>query len=151
MLSKGVFVAICISRHIIEAMIGGVVARILIIVRVLPDLLLLAFCACKSRDTEIVGFHADSLSAVLGGGAETLYTSAPNVRIRLEPSGSQVAARQVSELGMRADIVALSAEVLIEKIMIPSYATRSAVFAGSTDTRHRHRTWSVSGREGQPQ
>ena len=85
--------------------------------------------ACKSRTTEIVIFHASSLSAVLGEAAEVFQKENPKFRIRIEPSGSQVAVRKVSELGMRADIVAVADAALIEKMMIPAHATWNAVFA----------------------
>ena len=85
--------------------------------------------ACKSRTTEVVIFHASSLSAVLGEAAEVFQKENPKFRIRIEPSGSQVAVRKVSELGMRADIVAVADAALIEKMMIPAHATWNAVFA----------------------
>jgi molybdate/tungstate transport system substrate-binding protein len=69
------------------------------------------------------------LSAVLGEAAEAFQKANPQVRIRLEPSGSQVATRKVSELGMRADIVAVADAALIDKMMIPAHATWNAVFA----------------------
>jgi len=90
---------------------------------------LCSFSACKSRTTEVVVFHASSLSAVLGEAAEAFAKANPQVRVRLEPSGSQVATRKVSELGMRADIVAVADAALIDKMMIPSHATWNAVFA----------------------
>jgi len=92
-------------------------------------LALLGLCACRSHTTEVVVFHASSLSAVLGEAAEAFQKSNPQVRIRLEPSGSQVATRKVSELGMRADIVAVADAALIDKMMIPAHANWNAVFA----------------------
>jgi molybdate/tungstate transport system substrate-binding protein len=65
----------------------------------------------------------------LGDAAEAFQKVNPQLRIRLEPSGSQVAARKVSELGMRADIVAVADAALIDKMMIPAHATWNAVFA----------------------
>ena len=79
--------------------------------------------------TEVVVFHASSLSAVLGDAAEAFQKANPSIRVRLEPSGSQVAVRKVTELGMRADIVAVADAVLIDKMMIPSHAAWNAVFA----------------------
>jgi molybdate/tungstate transport system substrate-binding protein len=84
---------------------------------------------CKSRTTEIIVFHASSLSAVLGDAVEVFEKANAQFRVRLEPSGSQVAARKVSELGMRADIVAVADAALIDKMMIPAHATWNAVFA----------------------
>jgi len=92
-------------------------------------LLCLSPCACRSHTTEVVVFHASSLSAVLGDAAEAFAKVNPRLRIRLEPSGSQVAARKVSELGMRADIVAVADASLIDKMLIPSHATWNALFA----------------------
>jgi molybdate/tungstate transport system substrate-binding protein len=91
--------------------------------------LVCVFLACKSRTTEVVVFHASSLSAVLGEASEAFRKTNPQIRIRLEPSGSQVATRKVSELGMRADIVAVADAALIDKMMIPAHASWNAVFA----------------------
>ena len=66
---------------------------------------------------------------MLGDAAEAFQKQDPQVRIRLEPSGSQVAARKVTELGMRADIVAVADAALIDKMMIPSHASWNIVFA----------------------
>jgi molybdate/tungstate transport system substrate-binding protein len=91
--------------------------------------LLLPFGACKGRVTDIVVFHADSLSTALGDAAEAFRRDNPSIRVRLEPSASQVAVRKVAELGMHADIVAVDDAAMIEKMLIPSHATWSAVFA----------------------
>jgi molybdate/tungstate transport system substrate-binding protein len=84
---------------------------------------------CKRPPTEIVVFYASSLSAVLGDAAEVFAKANPQLRLRLEPSGSQVAVRKVTELGMRADIVAVADASLIEKMMVPAHAAWNAVFA----------------------
>ncbi len=85
--------------------------------------------ACKSKQTEITVFYASSLTAVLGDAAEAFQKANPQFRLRLEPSGSQVAVRKVSELGMRADVVAVADAGLIPKMMIPSHATWNVLFA----------------------
>jgi len=85
--------------------------------------------SCTSRTTEIVVFHASSLSAVLGDAAEAFQKDNPRLHLRLEPSGSQVATRKVTELGMRADIVAVADAGLIGKMMVPAHAGWNAVFA----------------------
>jgi molybdate/tungstate transport system substrate-binding protein len=89
----------------------------------------LVLCGCKSRGIELAIFHATSLSAVLGDAVTAFQKDNPGVRIRLEPSGSQVAARKLTELGMRADIIAVADAALIDNILIPSHATWNAVFA----------------------
>jgi molybdate/tungstate transport system substrate-binding protein len=89
----------------------------------------LAQVGCKSQTTEVVVFYASSLTAVLGDAAESFQKNNPGVRVRLEPSGSQVAVRKVSELGMRADVVAVADAALIPKMMIPSHASWNATFA----------------------
>jgi len=92
-------------------------------------LALLATTGCKSSRIEIAVFYATSLSAVLGDAAKAFEQEHPRVRVRLEPSGSQVAARKLTELGMRADIVAVADAALIDNILIPSHASWNAVFA----------------------
>ena len=64
-------------------------------VSILVALVALAACGCKSRGVEISVFYASSLSAVLGDAVEVFHKESHQVRIRLEPSGSQVAARKV--------------------------------------------------------
>jgi molybdate/tungstate transport system substrate-binding protein len=96
---------------------------------VLAAFAVLASPGCKSRGVELAIFHATSLSAVLGDAATAFQKKNPQVRIRLEPSGSQVAARKITELGMRADIIAVADAALIDNILIPSHATWNAVFA----------------------
>jgi molybdate/tungstate transport system substrate-binding protein len=51
------------------------------------------------------------------------------VHVRLEPSGSQIAVRKVTESGMRADVVAVADAELIEKMMIPQHASWTLEFA----------------------
>jgi len=62
------------------------------------------------------------LTAVLGTRGEVPARKSAR-RVRLEPSGSQVAARKVVELGMRADIVAVADAGIIGKMMIPRHAS----------------------------
>lgn len=91
--------------------------------------LLVAGFACKPRPTEIAVFYASSLSAVLSDAAEAFLKDEPRFRLRLEPSGSQVAARKVCELGMRADLIAVADANLIPRMLIPDHASWNLVFA----------------------
>jgi len=92
-------------------------------------LCLVLFAGCRKSQTEVAAFHASSLTAVLGDAAEKFQRDNPGIRLRLEPSGSQVAARKVVELGMRADIVAVADAGIIGKMMIPRHAAWNVVFA----------------------
>ncbi|HEX7596992.1 MAG TPA: extracellular solute-binding protein [Polyangia bacterium] len=96
---------------------------------VVVTLLCLTGLGCRKPPTEVVVFFATSLTAVLGDAAEQFQRDNPRIRVRLDPSGSQVAARKVAELGMRADVVAVADAGLISKILIPRHATWNALFA----------------------
>jgi molybdate/tungstate transport system substrate-binding protein len=74
-------------------------------------------------------FHAASLTQPLGEIAKLYETEHPGVHVRLEPSGSQVAARKVSEMGMAADVVAVADAKVIERILVPAHARFNVVFA----------------------
>jgi len=87
-----------------------------------------ALCGCQ-RQSEVVVFHAASLRRVLSDAAEEYQREHAGTRIRLEPSGSQVAARKVSELGMRADVVATADIGVLDKILLPQHARWSLAFA----------------------
>jgi len=92
-------------------------------------LCLVVAAGCRNPPTEVVVFYASSLTAVLGDAAEKFQRENPQIRLRLEPSGSQVAARKVVELGMRADIVAVADAGIIGNMMIPRRASWNVVFA----------------------
>lgn len=84
---------------------------------------------CRSRGAEVVVFHASSLTQAFGDVADLFQRENPGVRIRLEPSGSQVAARKVSELGMRADVVAVADAGIISRMLLPGHASYDITFA----------------------
>ena len=91
-------------------------------------LTVIAATSC-SRPSEVVVLHAASLRRVLADAADEYQKANPKVRVRLEPSGSQVAIRKVTEQNMRADIVAVADAQLIDKMMLPAHASWNLEFA----------------------
>lgn len=89
-------------------------------------LVLLTGCDQKR---ELIIFHATSLSRVFGDVADQVKAKAPRLAVRLEPSGSQVAARKVTEQGLKADIVAVADDAILERMMVPQRAPKVLVFA----------------------
>jgi len=89
----------------------------------------LATVGCRSRRVDLTVRYATSLTAVLGDLSTSYHKRHANVHIQLDPSGSQVAARKISELGMKADVVAVADARLIDKMLVPGHAAWSAVFA----------------------
>ena len=85
-------------------------------------------CGCAPKN-EVVVFHATSLSRVFGDLAKQLEAVSPPVRLRLEPSGSQVAARKVSEQRLPADVVAVADDAVLRRLLVPSHADGVVVFA----------------------
>jgi molybdate/tungstate transport system substrate-binding protein len=88
----------------------------------------LVLSGCSQRN-EVIVFHATSLSRVFADAAERLQARVPALTLRLEPSGSQVAARKVSEQGLRADVVAVADDAILERLLVPRLAPRVVVFA----------------------
>ena len=85
--------------------------------------------SCRSRGAEVAVFHATSLTQPLGDVADLFQRENPGVRVRLEPSGSQVAARKVTELGMKADVVAVADAGIISRMLVPGHASYNVTFA----------------------
>jgi molybdate/tungstate transport system substrate-binding protein len=83
---------------------------------------------CTPRN-EVVVFHAASLSRVFGALAEQLKARTPPISVRLEPSGSTVAARKVSEQQLRADVVAVADDAVLRRLLVPAHAAAVTVFA----------------------
>jgi molybdate/tungstate transport system substrate-binding protein len=83
-----------------------------------PRITFALLCACLaagcSRRTELVVFHAASLSRVLSDVAAQFEKENPSARVRLEPSGSEVAVRKITELRMRADLLMVADMPLLD-------------------------------------
>jgi molybdate/tungstate transport system substrate-binding protein len=95
------------------------------------SLILLIGCRSNSvkKSTEIIVFHAGSLSVPFKNLAEEYEKRNPNIKILMESSGSLIAARKVSELKKPCDIVAVSDNFVINEILIPQYTSWSIRFA----------------------
>jgi molybdate/tungstate transport system substrate-binding protein len=91
-------------------------------------LLILASCN-SSKKKEIIIFHAGSLSVPFRELAREFEKANPGVSILLEPAGSLVCARKVTELKKPCDIVASADYIVINNLLIPDYATWSIRFA----------------------
>lgn len=96
--------------------------------RVLVCLACVLGAGCSPRN-EVVVFHAASLSRVFGDLAEPLKRRTPPLAVRLEPSGSQVAARKVSEQHLKADLVAVADDAVLRRLLVPRDADAVVVFA----------------------
>lgn len=97
----------------------------------LPWLLLLVALDGCSKPRELVVLHAASLRRVMADASAAFQKAEPRVRIRLEPSGSQVAIRKVTEQGLPADLVATADARLLEDAMVPAHAARVTVFTAN--------------------
>jgi molybdate/tungstate transport system substrate-binding protein len=84
--------------------------------------LVLAGCPRGDPPRIVTVFHAASLARVLDELEERYEAKHPGVDIRLEPSGSQIAARKVSELNRPADLVLTADWRIIEEVLFPEHA-----------------------------
>lgn len=80
----------------------------------------------KSR---LIIFHAGSLSVPFGELEKVFEAKNPGIDVLRESSGSKLAARKVSELKKKADIVAVSDYSVIPKILYPAHASWTIYFA----------------------
>ena len=99
--------------------------------------LLILFCiampACRNktadRQKEIIIFHAGSLSVPFRELADEYMKINPGVRILLEPAGSLVCARKITELRKACDIIASADYMVIDELIIPDHASWGIKFA----------------------
>jgi molybdate/tungstate transport system substrate-binding protein len=93
--------------------------------------LLLSGCASspKGKPKEIIVFHAGSLSVPLNLMREEYEKLHPDIRILLEPAGSLVCARKITELRKPCDIIASADYFVINELLIPEYTKWSVRFA----------------------
>jgi molybdate/tungstate transport system substrate-binding protein len=87
--------------------------------------------AQSSKQKEVIVFHAGSLSVPFKQIAAEYEKKNPHVRIIMEPAGSLVCARKVTELKKPCDIVASSDYFVINELLIPEYASWGIKFAAN--------------------
>ena len=81
--------------------------------------------------TEVIVFHAGSLSVPMKEAAQAFMKKNPGVSVVLESSGSLVCARKVTELKKPCDIVASADYFVINELLIPQYADWGIRFASN--------------------
>lgn len=96
--------------------------------------------SCKGRggvsgdDTvsgDLIIFHAGSLSMPVKAISDSFMRIYPGIRILSEASGSIDAARKISELKRDCDIMASADYAIIDKILIPEFASENIKFAAN--------------------
>ncbi len=95
----------------------------------------------SGEETKIIKiFQAGSLSIPLHQAAEVFEKNHPGVKIIMEASGSVMAVRKITDLGKKADIIAVADHNLIKKMLFPKYTGEYYIFAsnevGITYTRN---------------
>lgn len=83
------------------------------------------------KGKEIIIFHAGSLSVPFKELAEKYQLKNPGTKILLEPAGSLVCARKITELKKPCDIIASADYVVINEMIIPEYASWAIRFASN--------------------
>ncbi len=83
----------------------------------------------SSRQKKIIIFHAGSLSVPFRELAAGYEKKNPGIKILLEPAGSLVCARKITELKKPCDIIASADYFVINELLIPDYAKWSIRFA----------------------
>lgn len=84
---------------------------------------------CKNKPVEIIIFHAGSLSVPLKQISDEYEKKNPGIKILLEPAGSLVCARKITELKKPCDIIASADYFVIDQLIVPEYADWSIRFA----------------------
>lgn len=79
--------------------------------------------------TKLKVFHAGSLSVPLKEIEDKFEAQNPTIDIQREPYGSVVAVRQITEVGKKGDVIAVSDYTLIPSMMYPEYADFYLQFA----------------------
>jgi molybdate/tungstate transport system substrate-binding protein len=109
-------------------------------------LALAVLCSCKgpgARPKPLYVFAAASLNTALAELEKTFERKRPDIDVRVEISGSLVAARKVSEYKRRGDIVVAADKRVIASLLIPdftdwqiAFVSNEMVLAYSEKSRH---------------
>ncbi len=100
--------------------------------KILPLIAAVTFLITGCKNTkpgEIIIFHAGSLSVPFKQLATEYEKINPGAKVLLEPAGSLVCARKITELKKPCDIIASADYFVINKLLIPDYTKWSIRFA----------------------
>ena len=100
-----------------------------ILVPALILILIQSGCGNTAKTRNIIIFHAGSLSVPVKKLNEAFEKANPGVRILSEAAGSLACARKVTELGKPCDIILSADYFVIDKMLIPDYASWNIKFA----------------------
>ncbi len=78
---------------------------------------------------KLIIFHAGSLTVPIKNLTKVFQESNPDVTFETEASGSNSAARKISELGREADLMMSADYTVIDKLLIPDFADWNIKFA----------------------
>jgi len=81
---------------------------------------------------KLIVFHAGSLTVPMDALTEAFQAKHPDVTFETEASGSNAAARKISELGREADLMMSADYTVIDKLLIPDFADWNIQFARNT-------------------
>jgi len=81
---------------------------------------------------KLIVFHAGSLTVPMKELAGAFQAKHPGVTFETEASGSNAAARKISELGREADLMMSADYTVIDKLLIPDFAGWNIQFARNT-------------------
>jgi molybdate/tungstate transport system substrate-binding protein len=88
------------------------------------------FPGCRNKTpSEIIIFHAGSLSVPFKALATEYEKLNPGTKVLLEPAGSLVCARKITELKKPCDIIASADYFIINELLMPDYTKWSIRFA----------------------
>jgi molybdate/tungstate transport system substrate-binding protein len=83
----------------------------------------------KNKESELIIFHAGSLAVPMKRLSEEFEKTHPGVKVLSEAAGSLVCARKITELKQPCDILLSADYFVIDKMLIPDYATWNIKFA----------------------
>jgi molybdate/tungstate transport system substrate-binding protein len=95
--------------------------------------ILLAGCGRKGKkeQKELIIFHAGSLAVPVKRLSEEFEKENPGVKVLSEAAGSLVCARKITEMKKPCDIMLSADYFVIDKMLIPSYASWNIKFASN--------------------
>jgi molybdate/tungstate transport system substrate-binding protein len=86
----------------------------------------------STLEGKLIVFHAGSLTLPLDGLTAAFQAKHPGVTFETEASGSNDAARKISELEREADLMMSADYTVIDKLLIPDFADWNVQFARNT-------------------